>query len=363
MRRAIFRSFLFRKNCDTLRVRVSQKRICIKCLKIPFYVGNFSWRGQTYKGTHPVFIDPQLYALAQLVLRGHNKPKYGKRNIAFRGMLTCAHDNCTVTAEVKKGKYIYYRCTGHRGKCGLPRFREEEIAGRLGHVLKDVAIPEEVARSIGASLQRVHVQMRDRQQQERARLKRELGILRDRMDAAYTDKLDGKISESFWQRKQAEWQSEETRIESLASELTEDSASEKLLNMQRILELAQNAHSIYLTQKPAEQAELLKKVVLNCSIDAISLYPTYRKPFDLIFKRAKCNEWSGREDLNLRPPGPELSSVDPCQIFGTDSMRTLSRIAVSPAKAGPGPSHWAKLERSFLAFISNLSHCVCFRRL
>jgi hypothetical protein len=146
--------------------------------------------------------------------------------------------------------------------------------------------------------------MRDHQQQERARLKRELGILRDRMDAAYTDKLDGKISESFWQRKQAEWQSEETRIESLASGLTEDSASEKLLNMQRILELAQNAHSIYLTQKPAEQAELLKKVVLNCLIDAVSLYPTYRKPFDLIFKRAKCNEWSGRENLKLRPPVP-----------------------------------------------------------
>jgi site-specific DNA recombinase len=275
-----------------------------KMLKNPFYVGNFIWRGQTYKGTHPVFINPQLYAQAQLVLRGHNKPKYGKRNIAFRGMLTCAHDNCTVTAEVKKEKYIYYRCTGHRGKCGLPRFREEEIAGRLGHVLQDISIPEEVARTIGASLQQVHVQMRDHQQQERARLKRELGILRDRMDAAYTDKLDGKISESFWQRKQAEWQSEETRIESLASGLTEDSASEKLLNMQRILELAQNAHSIYLTQKPAEQAELLKKVVLNCLIDAVSLYPTYRKPFDLIFKRAKCNEWSGRENLKLRPPVP-----------------------------------------------------------
>jgi hypothetical protein len=58
-----------------------------------------------------------------------------------------------------------------------------------------------------------------------------------------------------------------------------------------------------------EQAELLKKALLNCSIDAASLYPAYRKPFDMIVQRAKNEEWSGREDLNLRPPGPEFQQV------------------------------------------------------
>jgi hypothetical protein len=53
----------------------------------------------------------------------------------------------------------------------------------------------------------------------------------------------------------------------------------------------------------------VKKVLLNCSIDAVSITPTYRKPFDMIFERAKRKEWSGREDLNLRPPGPEPDSV------------------------------------------------------
>jgi hypothetical protein len=48
-----------------------------------------------------------------------------------------------------------------------------------------------------------------------------------------------------------------------------------------------------------------RKVLLNCSIDAVSLTPAYRKPLDLIFTRAKSSEWSRREHLNLRPPGPE----------------------------------------------------------
>ena len=71
-------------------------------------------------------------------MHGYNKGKYGKHEMAFRGMLTCAHDDCTVTAELKKGKYVYYRCSGYRGKCDLPRFREQEISDRLGGILKDI---------------------------------------------------------------------------------------------------------------------------------------------------------------------------------------------------------------------------------
>ena len=82
-----------------------------------------------------------------------------------------------------------------------------------------------------------------------------------------------------------------------------------VLNAQRTLELANVAYSMYLTQKPAEQAELLKKVLLNCSIDAVSVTPTYRKPFDMIFERAKRKEWSGWADLSCRPLAPQASAL------------------------------------------------------
>lgn len=204
----------------------------------PFYIGLFEWSGRTYQGTHPKLISPELFERAQAVLTGYKRPKYRKQDIAFRGMLTCAHDNCTVTAELKKNKYVYYRCTGYRGKCGLPRFREQEIAERLGHVLRDVSIPEEIVESISVSLERVHAQTRKNAAQEPARLERELAALYTRMDAAYSDKLDGKIPETFWQRKQADWQADEFRIKSRISGLEEDKTHERLLDVQRILELA-----------------------------------------------------------------------------------------------------------------------------
>jgi len=85
------------------------------------------------------------------------------------------------------------------------------------------------------------------------------------------------------------------------------SKPERLLDAMRVLELANKASFLYFTQNPTEQAKLLKLVLLNCAIDEVSVYPSYRKPFDLIFKRAKTKEWSGREDLNLSGFGGRLS--------------------------------------------------------
>lgn len=63
---------------------------------------------------------------------------------------------------------------------------------------------------------------------------------------------------------------EEIRLKSLLTGSGDDKTDVRMLEVNRILELAQRAHFLYLTRKPAEQAELLKKVLLNCSIDAVS---------------------------------------------------------------------------------------------
>jgi hypothetical protein len=55
-----------------------------------------------------------------------------KREVAFRGLMNYAHDRCMLNGDVQKEKYVYYRGTSHRSKCDLARFREEEIADRLG---------------------------------------------------------------------------------------------------------------------------------------------------------------------------------------------------------------------------------------
>jgi site-specific DNA recombinase len=281
-------------------------------LRSRFYIGFFVWGGTTYAGTHDTFISKSLFDSVQAILDGHNKPRYQKHDIAFRGLLTCAHDDCTVTAELKKGKYVYYRCSGYRGKCELPRFREEEVSNRLGEILKNIHIPDDVLKRIQESLKTEQIRMRNVSAQQQQKLEQRLASVRDLMDKAYVEKLEGKISEDFWERKMSDWSAQEQQIKMSLNALKEQSITDKLLDVQRILELANKAYFLYVTRKPAEQAELLRKVLLNCSIDAVSLMPTYKKPFDMIFERAKKEEWSGRLDSNQRPPAPKAGALPGC---------------------------------------------------
>ena len=279
-----------------------------RLLKNPFYKGQFWWQGKLYLGTHAPLVSVECFDQVQTVFRAHNKPRYKTHEFAYRGLLTCAYDNCKVTAEIKKEKYTYYRCTGFRGKCALPYIREEELGDRLGQILRDIHIPNDIL----AQLQRSLLNDRGREEEARRaqgeRLSVRLRQVRHRMDQAYQDKLDGKIGEEFWMRKSAEWQSEETQIRASLHGL-EVARPEMLLDAARILELANRAYSLYVKQDHAERAKLLKMVLSNCGIDAVSVYPTYRKPFDLIFQRAKTKEWRARRDSNSGPLASEASAL------------------------------------------------------
>jgi site-specific DNA recombinase len=278
-------------------------------LKNRFYLGYFVWQGVEYKGTHQSLISGHLFDRVQDVIAGRNKPKHRKHAFAFAGLLRCAHDGCTVTAELQKGKYVYYRCSHGRGKCALPYMREQEVSDRMGELLKDIYVPEMVAHTIVDSLQSDSADAEAERQKRIAGTQQRLVALRARIDQMYEDKLDGKVNEEFWTRKTNEWREQERKLESELSSLRGQVPAENALTVKRIFELANKAHFLYFTRNQAERGQLLKSVLLNCDTDGVSFTATYRKPFDLIFQRAKRQEWSGREDLNLRPPGPEPGAL------------------------------------------------------
>ena len=136
--------------------------------------------------------------------------------------------------------------------------------------------------------------------EQRQRLRQRLAVIRQRLDQVYLDKLEGKIDVEFWERKSAEWRAEEQQVTMVLAGL-DQASPDRLLNASRILELANKARFLYVSQNPSEKAKLLRMVVSNCTIDSATLYPTYRKPFDLIFQRAKNEESRRGRDSNPRP--------------------------------------------------------------
>ena len=141
-----------------------------RLVKNPFYAGSFYWENRLYKGTHEPLVNQTTHEQVQAVLENRNRPKYGRREFAFGNLLKCAYDDCTVTAEIKRGKYTYYHCIGHRGKCSLPYFREEELGNRLGQILKDIHIPDQALKQIVEALQSNQQGIQQAHARQKARL-------------------------------------------------------------------------------------------------------------------------------------------------------------------------------------------------
>ena len=85
----------------------------------------------------------------------------------------------------------------------------EQISEKLGDVLKGIYIPNDVLARISSALEHDKEHAQKDADAKREKLAQRLEAIRNRMSQAYVDKLDGKITEDFWQRKQADWQTEE----------------------------------------------------------------------------------------------------------------------------------------------------------
>lgn len=74
---------------------------------------------QAVQGAPQPLVSRELWERVQGVLDGRNarKIRRGPRDFAFSGLVACGHCGCSVVGEIKKERYIYYHCTGFKGKC------------------------------------------------------------------------------------------------------------------------------------------------------------------------------------------------------------------------------------------------------
>ena len=115
-------------------------------LRNRLYMGEFEWKGRLYQGRHVPLITRQLWERVQGVLAGRNakKQRRSKQDFAFSGLITCGHCGCALVGEIKKGRYVYYHCTGYKGKCPEPYVREEVLEDRFAELLDRLTFDDEV---------------------------------------------------------------------------------------------------------------------------------------------------------------------------------------------------------------------------
>ncbi len=274
-----------------------------KMLSNPIYYGDFMWNGNHYQGSHAPIVSKELWDKVQQVLhtRGNRRTRHQKHWWAFQGLVSCAHCGCALVAEKKKGKYVYYHCTGNKGKCGEPWVREEELSQQFGDALKALHFDPDILEWVRDTLRASHVDEKEFHNKVVAELQKRYQKLQDRIDAMYVDKLDGNISGAYFEEKSAEWRKEQadTRRKIEVHEQANQSYIEEGI---QLLELADKSYDLYSAQPPEEQRRLLNCVVSHATWGNGSLSPVYRAPFDLIAhsnREYACNH-KGSDDFEAQ---------------------------------------------------------------
>ena len=272
-----------------------------RILQNVIYTGDFRWLGKMYRGSHTPLVSRERFQQVQDVLNRKPRARYPKQKHAFMGLLTCARCGCTMTAERKKGKYTYYRCTGFHGRCGNTYIREEQLADLLGTVVERIQIPAELADWIAEDLRTSQSDLEQARQQALTHATQRRRGVQAKFDRGYDDYLEGRIPEGFWKRKSEEWEAELATVDAELARLSRPTPA-YAVTAEKTLELAKNAYFLYSQQPFAERRRLLDTVLSNCTFDRGTLYPTYTKPFDLLSRGHETGNWRGGRDSNPRPP-------------------------------------------------------------
>jgi hypothetical protein len=248
-----------------------------KILHNRIYTGDFDFDGKLYQGKYEAIISRESYQRVQEVLqrRGGRRQKQ-KHEFAFSGLITCGHCGCSLVGELKKGRYVYYHCTGNKGKCPEPYVREEVLEAEFTKAIRRLTFSGDMLASAREALRETHAGERREREQTVARLQAQLTNLQRRLEVMYEDKLDGVIDADTYARKAADARAEQAR-------LTEQIAAYQQAGpayIEDLGELANRAAELFEQQPAIEKRKLLRYDVEGCRWQQGQLRYTYREPFE-----------------------------------------------------------------------------------
>ncbi len=254
----------------------------------PFYYGLVIWKGETFQGKHEPLISEALFDGVQQILGRKKRPT--RRKFPFQGMGVCGHCGRAITAEYhakrqkngKRHEYVHYHCTGWKNG---------------GKVCPGSRISE-----------------REYQKEHLTALQAEATRLKTWIDKAYTERLEGLLTPEEFREKSSEWRSRQLEIQNEIRAHTV-AYGKYLEEAERILELAQRAHAIYMDEPDNfTRRRLVDAVVSKVAFKDNRAVSNLWEPFETLSKVAVAAKspdrgslWWAREESNLHGCDPTRS--------------------------------------------------------
>ena len=261
----------------------------------------------------------ELWDRVQAVLDGRKAKRHrrAKHDFAFSRLIECGHCGSSIVGEIKKQRYVYYHCTGYRGKCGEPYVRQEVIEEKFSQMLGRLAFDDEVLAWVREALSQSHAEEKRDHEQAIARLRRNTtDCNRGYTRCMWTGWTGGLMASSSTECPPNGAPSRTGAFRT--SNATRPPTGHTLEEGIRVLELAKNAQKLFDKQEPREKRQLLSFIISNCSWKGGELTVCLRQPVDLLpdtsaraldveesedAHLAKRSVWLLRLDSNRQPSG------------------------------------------------------------
>ena len=110
------------------------------------------------------------------------RPRLSRHVFAFSGLIDCGHCGCSLVGEIKKKRYVYYHCTGYKGRCGEPYVCEEVLKRCCGEVLGKLTFDDEVLDWVREALHASHADEKREREAAIAALQAQQSRLQHRLE-------------------------------------------------------------------------------------------------------------------------------------------------------------------------------------
>lgn len=277
-----------------------------KILGDTFYIGTMKWSGQEHPHYYEQFIDPEVFERVQAIKSGRKDStklfKYAGKNFSYRGLLRCHECGCSMTPQTKKRKltdgsynqHTYYSCTNyHKTHDKVLHIKEALIDEQFTQIFADLEIPEDKLTEISEVLREAHKNKNEFYEKQANHLNLELKRYKGRINIAYEDRLDGRITKDKYEQIRQESQKKIDQIKTKIDQL-DFAEKEYYTTTARLVELGSRSAEIFERSKAMEKRALINLVLSNATIEGKKLRYEAKFPFNMVLKYAPHSAWLPR---------------------------------------------------------------------
>jgi len=319
---------MYEKGLRNSTGKIVSKSRMYELLTNPFYCGGIRWNDEVSPGKQESIVDDDLFSMVQDKLcRKTKSPLYRKHLPVFKSKLTCDGCNGTITWEIQKGHW-YGHCNHYKDCDQTAWWRQERVEESLFPLFDNVAPKsDKVLKVLEKALKESHGNEINYHEGTQRELNSQIEKSQRRIEAIYEDKIDGKISTDFYEKKFVEYNKD--KDDALGSLRKLNDGNTKYYEAgYAIHELASKASEIYKSPKATTEDKrlLLSKIFSNLSIKDLEIKPNYTLAFEFLreWMPVVNDTFEPVTSGSIEPDKPTFNTSHPTLLAWQDGFRTVN---------------------------------------